>query len=158
MALDNATRICGAAIFQDKNLTYSGTIEANKNEKNYMNRIEEIFNRIRELVKQYNINYIVFEDSHLARSAGNNVDTLKKLCRLQGAIMSIGFLEDVGLYLFSPAEWRSKLWKNCGNKREVQKKLAVDYVNEHYGLSLDYGEHDRAEAICLGTAFLKIQK
>jgi len=151
MSLDNATKVCGVAIFAGDKLKYSGTIEANKNERNSMTRTEQIYRQIVAMAAEHKVDYIIFEDSFFSQ----NINTLKQLCRLQGCIMALCYAADIGFYLFMPTEWRSMLWQGVGKKREEQKKCAVDYVNTNYGMDLTYKEDDEAEAICLGEAFIK---
>lgn len=152
LSLDNSTTTCGYAIWKKGKLINSGTISANKKDKP-MVRMEQLFGEIQSLVDKYKITYIIFEDGFQRR----NVDVLKTLCRLQGVIIGLCIINDLGFYLFLPSEWRSKLWTSNA-KREEQKRLAVEYANKNFGLNLEFKDNDEAEAICLGSAFLKIIK
>ena len=157
LCLDNATKTCGYSIFKDLDLIEYGLIESEKNEKNPMIRIEQIYSQINEIVNIKNINYIVFEDTMFIK----NIDTLKQLCQLQGCIMSLCFDKNIGFHMFLPGQWRKHLGFK-GRKREEQKIQAIDFVNKEYEFNLTYvkdnGNDDKAEAICIGIDFNKLIK
>jgi len=151
MSVDGATKVAGVAVRINNEIAFSGKIKANPKEKNSMIRTEEIFNQIVKIANEYSVDYIIFEDSY----CGANAQAMKQLARLQGCIMAYCYLKDKGMYCFLPSEWRHKLWQNCGNKREEQKQMAIEYVNNNYGLHLSKNDDDEAEAICIGEAFCK---
>jgi Holliday junction resolvasome RuvABC endonuclease subunit len=156
LCLDNATKICGYAIFEDKELITYGTLKSEKNEKNPMIRIEQIYNKIKDVVLNNNIKYIVFEDTMFIK----NIDTLKQLCQLQGCIMALCYDKNIGFHMFLPNEWRKHLGFK-GRKREEQKQQAIDFVNDKYNLNLEFkleGNDDKAEAISIGVAFYILVK
>lgn len=163
MSLDQATKICGYAIFTDGKLIESGSfMNSDPKEKNGITRIEEIYVQIYKKAKEYSVNAFIFEDTFQKQ----NVKVTKLLCWLQGAIMQLAFIEDLGFTMYMPTSWRKVLgFKRKSKKtnpqpdfktnRDYQKYQAVEYVNNELGLMLGYDEDDRAEAICIGMAYLK---
>ena len=63
MSLDQATKICGYSIFEDDVLLESGVFMSDQKEKNITTRIEQIYNKIYEKSKEYNVDSFVFEDT-----------------------------------------------------------------------------------------------
>jgi len=160
MSLDQATKKCGYAIFDSGKLIESGVFISN--DKDSMKRIEEIYVKINNKAKEYDIDSFIFEDTFQKV----NIQVTKLLCWLQGAIMSMAFIEDYGFVMYMPTSWRKELGfkkKSKSNKesldfktnREYQKFQAIRYVNSELGLMLSQDEDDRAEAICIGLAYLK---
>lgn len=162
MSLDQATKICGYAIFEEDKLIDSGTFISNGDTG--LLRIEEIYKQIYKKSKEYEIEAFVFEDTF----SKLNVKVTKLLCWLQGAIMQMAFVEDYGFVMYYPSSWR----KNLGFKRKCkknpqldfktnrlyQKYQAIEYVNNIYDLNLSNKDDDIAEAICIGLAYLKEKK
>ena len=162
LSLDQATKVCGYAVFEKDVLIESGTFEADKNEKNPITRIEQIYLQVYKKKKEYGIKYFVFEDTFNTM----NIQVTKTLCWLQGAIMQMAFIEDCGFIMYMPSSWRKQLGFKTKSKktnpqpkfktnRDYQKHQAVEYVNGELGLNLSYKEDDRAEAICIGLAHIK---
>jgi Holliday junction resolvasome RuvABC endonuclease subunit len=170
LALDMATKKTGWALFNyaDGGLVDYGVIRTESDETK--DRMEEIYFRISEKIKTYpKITTIVFEDVPLNNH--NNLKTGKDLSILQGVILSLCFEYSLDYALYNPSAWRSIIGLYNGTregmKRDYQKKAAVDKVNELYGLDFVYNEtetksrftdDDKAEAICLGLAYLKENK
>jgi Holliday junction resolvasome RuvABC endonuclease subunit len=151
LSLDNATKITGWALFDCSKLMDCGIVTADAKEKNPVVRIEQIYNQVRDLIQKYSVDFVVFEETTFQA----NIDVLKQLSRLQGCIMALCYDNNVGFEMLFPSEWRKQLGFK-GKGRDEQKKQAVDYINLHYGLKLDYKEDDKAEAICIGESMLKI--
>ena len=101
----------------------------------------------------------------------NNLKTGKDLSILQGVVLSLCFKYELDYVLYNPSAWRSivGLYNGTreGMKREYQKRAAVDKVNELFNFDFIYNEtetktrltdDDKAEAICLGLAYIKENK
>lgn len=166
MALDQSTTCTGYAIFEGNHLIESGLFK--ESSKDIMVRIEGIYNQILDKANEYNVKSFIFEDTFSTL----NVKVTKTLCWLQGAIMSLAFTKDYGYVLYYPNSWRKILdfkrkskksnpQPNFKNNREYQKYQAIEYAKNNYDVCLTYGskgDDDRAEAICIGHAYIKENK
>ena len=78
------------------------------------------------------------------------------------------FKYNIAYTFYAPSSWRSIIGTYDGTrqgmKRDIQKQKAVDKINEIYGLGFVYSktetktkntDDDKAEAICLGLAYIK---
>ena len=67
----------------------------------------------------------------------------------------ICFQEKISYSSMLPSEWRKRLsfktGSSIGQTRDVQKQLAIDYVQMIMGYDVDCD--DTAEALCLGVVF-----
>lgn len=166
LALDMATKKTGWALFNYKGeLVEYGVIRTTASETK--DRMEEIYFQICEILNEYKlITTIVFEDVPLNNH--NNLKTGKDLSILQGVMLSLCFEHQLDYELYNPSAWRSIIGLYNGTregmKRDYQKQAAVNKVNEVYGFNFVYNEtetktrltdDDKAEAICLGLAYIK---
>ena len=110
-----------------------------------------------ELVNKYDVDAVFFEDTQYQ----NNVNTFKKLCWLQGAIIS--WLQSKGMVyeIISPSQWqnycnargRSVKEKKAGTTtlaeaRRKSKSLTIEYVGKQFGIQTN--NDNLADAICIG--------
>lgn len=163
IGIDASTKKTGYAILDKKdNIIGYGLIKSDR--KDFFQRIEEIFFKLRAIIKQYNISQIVIEDVPV--NYRNNLKTAKELSVLQGLILSLSFDFNIPIKLYNPSSHRSinGLYDGTrkGMKREVQKQLAVEKANKLYNLDLNYyirdtkskiSDDDIAEAIMIARAF-----
>lgn len=169
LSLDMATKKTGWALFDAKgNLIEYGVIRTQNSDTK--DRMEELYFEIANKIKKYSkLTTIVFEDVPLNNH--NNLKTGKDLSILQGVILSLCFEYELDYVLYNPSAWRSIIGLYNGTregmKRDYQKQAAVDKVNEIYGFNFIYNEtetktkqtdDDKAEAICLGLAYIKENK
>lgn len=150
LSLDQSTKNTGYAIWHTKDKPYkSGVINTDTKEKNAYVRTEHMYNEVKKIIEAENIRYVVFEETF----AHNNIDTMKKLCRLQGSIMALCMDRNINYYLLLPTEWRKNLGF-VGRKRDLQKQQAVDFCNQKWCKNFTLKNEDEAEALCLGYSFL----
>lgn len=164
LGLDMATKKTGYSLLDIKaNLYDCGVIRTTEEEPR--KRIKEIYDAIEKIIKDNDIECVVFEDVPVTNH--NNLKTGKDLCILQGAILSLCFRYDIPYKFYAPSSWRSIIGAYDGTRqgmrREVQKQKAVDKVNEIYNLGFIYNktetktrytDDDKAEAICLALAYI----
>lgn len=152
LALDNATRKCGVCVLRGYKVVYFGKIE--QNDKSIEKRLQGLYGAIRGLIRKWHIDVVVYEDTNKC----TNVQVLKSLCVLQGIIMALAFEFDIKHVALLPSVWRKvlgfKTGSHEGTTRDVQKQMALDYVN--CVLNLPTTSDDVAEAICIGQAFIKL--
>lgn len=169
LSLDMATKKTGWALFEfNGNLLEYGVIRTES--EDVRERMRELYFEIsNKFVEHPEIEFIVFEDVPLNNH--NNLKTGKDLSILQGVILSLCFEHGIGYILYNPSAWRSIIGLYNGTreglKRDYQKQAAVNKVNELYGFNFIYNDKetktkqtddDKAEAICLGLAFIKENK
>lgn len=87
LALDQASKITGYAIFEDDELVKYGKIDLQDNEIGP--RLVQLRQSIRYLIAENQIEYVAFEDIQMQTSVGNNVKTFKVLANVFGVILEL---------------------------------------------------------------------
>lgn len=143
LALDQATKISGYSLFENKKLITYGTLEAEEKEKNPIERMKQMQDKIITLIDKFKPNFIVFEDTQFQ----NNYGTFQQLSQLQGVVMSILFDKDIGFEIIQPTAWKSATGVK-GRKRIEQKSSAIQVVKDKYKVEVS---EDEADAILIGV-------
>lgn len=152
LALDQASHTTGYAIFQDGTPIVISHFEAQGEDLG--KRLEQIRNKIIELVQQYNIDTVAFEDIQLQDVKGNKevgIKTFKMLAEVFGVVHELVNELDVDYYIIPPIVWKAT-FKIAGKGRTAEKKMAQRWVIDNYGLRCT---EDEADAACLGTHVIK---
>lgn len=84
LALDQASVTTGYAIFQDKKLVKYGKFTLD--DPNVGTRLAVLRQTLIDMINEYNITHLAFEDIQLQASVGNNVKTFKVLANVFGVI------------------------------------------------------------------------
>ena len=156
LALDQASRVTGVAIFDDDKLVKYGTFEIKSNQE-LGKRLTQFLENLDKLYAAYHFDAVAYEDIQLQMG---NVETYKKLAYIQAMILFWCEKHEKNLYCLSPSHWRKilkdKYGMSWGRKRAEQKQTAIDFIQEHYEKEVD---SDTADAICIGCAAnIKINK
>ena len=151
LALDQASRTTGWAVFQEEQLIASGTFTYDDND--FSLRLLKIRKKVISLIQQYEINKILLEDIQL-QGQTNNVQTYRALAEV------LGVLEELAAELNIPHEIiHSQTWKSTldikGRDRATQKRNAQAYVATAYSKKVS---QDESDAICIGTHYIKSNK
>jgi len=150
LALDQALKTSGWAIFYNTELEKIGTIETSPIYSIHI-RLGTIWKHLDMLFEQEKFEYIFLEDTQKQ----TNLETYKKLCYVQAVILLWCFHHGVGYTILSPSHWRKilkdKFGVSFGRKREEQKRAAVNWVKEKY-VSFQNISEDEADAVCIGIA------
>lgn len=144
LALDQASRTTGYAIYQDDKL-----IKYNKftfDDSDFGVRLLRIRNKIDNLIKEYNIDEVAFEDIQLQE----NVETFKKLAEVFGVVYELISEKQLPYYIVLASSWKSTL-SIKGRHRAEQKKNAQKWVEETYNIK---PTQDECDAICIGAHVL----
>lgn len=144
LALDQSSQTTGWAIFKNDQLfTYGKFTVSNQNIGVRLNLIRT---KISELIEDYDVNEIVFEDIYLDGQKINNVQTFKVLAEVFGVVWELA--EDLSIpnTAVLAGTWKSTLGIK-GKTRAEQKLNAQAYVLEHIGKK---PTQDEADAICIG--------
>lgn len=149
LALDQASRVTGVAIFDDDKLVKYGTFEIKSNQE-LGKRLTQFLENLDKLYAAYHFDAVAYEDIQLQMG---NVETYKKLAYIQAMILFWCEKHEKNLYCLSPSHWRKilkdKYGMSWGRKRAEQKQAAIDFIQEHYKKEVD---SDTADAICIGCA------
>lgn len=149
LALDQASKVSGYAIFIDGNLETYGKIDTGESEIGV--RLHTIRENVAQLIADYDIDYIVFEDIQLQQNVQNNVQTFKVLAEVFGVIYELATELKIENTAVLASSWKSTLGIK-GRTRPEQKRNAQAYVLETYGVK---AIQDVCDAICIGSHILK---
>jgi Holliday junction resolvasome RuvABC endonuclease subunit len=87
LALDQASKTSGYAIFNDNELTAYGHFTFKDDDIGV--RLYNIREKVKELINKYEVTEIVFEDIQLQNNVDNNVKTFKVLAEVFGIIYEL---------------------------------------------------------------------
>lgn len=152
LALDQASKVTGWAIFEDGELKSYGKISLD--DPNTDIRLVQLRQGIQTLVADYNIDEVIFEDIQQQNNVTNNVQTFKVLAEVYGVVSEL--LQEIQIphSAVLAASWKSTLGIK-GRTRAEQKKNAQLYVEQNYGIHVI---QDIADAVCIGTHYIKKNK
>lgn len=152
LALDQASKVTGWAIFEDGELKSYGKISLD--DPNTDTRLVQLRQGIQTLVTDYNIDEVIFEDIQQQNNVANNVQTFKVLAEVYGVVSEL--LQEIQIphSTVLAASWKSTLGIK-GRTRAEQKKNAQLYVEQNYGIHVI---QDIADAVCIGTHHIKKNK
>lgn len=152
LALDQASKVTGWAIFEDGELKSYGKISLD--DPNTDIRLVQLRQSIQTLVANYNIDEVIFEDIQQQNNVANNVQTFKVLAEVYGVVSEL--LQEIQIphSTVLAASWKSTLGIK-GRTRAEQKKNAQLYVEQNYGIHVI---QDIADAVCIGTHHIKKNK
>ena len=146
LALDQASRTTGWAIYDNKTLIASGhfSIPANKI---IQDRLKSFVIYLNDLIEKYHPEKIYYEGIQYQ----SNIETYKKLAYIQAMI--IYFSGSIPITELGPSHWRSVIKDKHGIKfgrsRVEQKQKAQEFVEQFFNKKVT---EDEADAICLGYA------
>ena len=151
LALDQASRTSGYAIFQEDQLIISGTFTFDDDD--FATRLVKIRNKVISLIEQYKINKILLEDIQL-QGQTNNVETYRKLAEVRGVLSELACEMKIPHEIIHSQTWKSTL-DIKGRDRATQKRNAQAFVAATYGKKVS---QDESDAICIGSHYIKSNK
>ena len=151
LSLDQSTRVTGYSIFDDGKYVCSGVIDLHKI-TDTDKRSKQMGLEICQLIETYRPSEIVIEEVAMQ----SNVDTLKKLARIQGMAIGFATAHNIQTHILEPSKWRATLSFKQGRsvKREELKQQSRDFVKNVLGLNIK--SEDENEAIAINEAAHKI--
>ena len=152
LALDQASKVTGWAIFEDGKLEKYDKILLD--DPNIDTRLVQLRQNILALIESENINEVVFEDIQQQNNVANNVQTFKVLAEVYGVISELLQELQIPHSTVLAASWKSTLGIK-GRTRAEQKKNAQFYAEQNYGIHVI---QDIADAICIGTHHIQKSK
>lgn len=148
LALDQSSRITGYAIFEDSKLVKYGKFEVSDNDIDQ--RLVKIKTKVEELIQQYHIDKVAFEDIQLQDNVANNIQTFKVLAEVYGVIAEMLAERGLPQTTVLASSWKSTLGIK-GRTRPEQKRNAQQYIQQQYGIK---PAQDTVDAICIGLHYL----
>lgn len=149
LSLDQSSKITGYAVFEDNKLKTFGKFAVEDN--NIDTRLVKIRQKIKDLIEQYHIDEVVFEDIQQQNNISNNVQTFKILAEVYGVVSELLEQEKIPHSSILAVTWKSLLGIK-GKTRSEQKKNAQNYVFYNYG---EKPTQDESDAVCIGLAHIK---
>lgn len=144
LCLDVSLNSTGYAIFDhDNNLINYGTINTQyiklRNPEVYSEKVLHIFNQLRDLQKQYDIDLLLIERSFVQFNKAT-----KAIQRVFGIIDLL--FNKTEMILISPISTKTLL---CGHRKDINKQDVINEINFNYNLNLKLKDNDIADAIAL---------
>ena len=149
LALDQASRITGYAIFDGDQLITYGKIVTEDADVGI--RLMKIRNAVKKIIEENNIDEVIMEDIQLQNNVQNNVQTFKTLAEVFGVIYELLTEMNIPNSAVLSSSWKSTLGIK-GRTRPEQKKNAQEYVINTYDKK---PTQDECDAICIGCHKLK---
>ena len=148
LSFDQSTTHSGWAVFLNDQYDHSGVIDKHKIKDSEL-RFKEMYEGIHDLIVAEKPDLVVLENT---QAQGGNMGTYKLLCQLQGTIMGMCYASGIKFCVMAPTQWRRILSFSQGPKvkRDELKRQSVEYAKK-FGID---GSEDRAEAACIGAAYI----
>ena len=147
LALDQASKITGYAIFDDDKLVKYGTFSTSSDDD--IERFAMIRGWLSSMIMSWKPDYIALEGIQFQEEAGGHkmgVTVFQTLARLQGVLMMTCYDEKVPFEICPTTTWRH----SCGvkGKTRTDKKRSMQLlVQQWYGIKVT---EDEADAIGIG--------
>ena len=151
LALDQSSRITGWAFFKDGELQEYGKIDLTTDDIGL--RLNQLRDRIVELIMNFDIDEVAFEDIYMDGQRVNNVATFKVLAEVFGVCYELFTDMEIKNTAVLAGTWKSTLGIK-GKTRPEQKRAAQQWVTANYGVT---PTQDECDAICIGAHILKQQ-
>ena len=149
LALDQSSQTSGYSVFTDGKLIDYGKFTFTDSDVGA--RLTKIRNKVIELIAQYEISEVAFEDIQLQNTVGNNVVTFKTLAEVYGVIHQLLDEKKIPYQIIPSVTWKSTLGIK-GKNRQEQKKNAQLWVISTYN---EKPTQDECDAICIGEHIIR---
>lgn len=146
LALDQASRVSGWAVFEGDKLCNYGKIDLSK-EPDIGDRLHLLRCKVKDLIKDYKIDKVILEDIYMDGQRVNNVQTFKVLAEVFGVLFELCIDLEIPVEAVLAGTWKSTLGIK-GKTRPEQKRSAQGWVLSNYGITCI---QDTVDAICIGA-------
>lgn len=146
LALDQATYTTGYTILKNGKIFKVSHFDCVGNDLG--DRLEQLRNNINNLIKEYDISEVVFEDIQLQNVNGDKetgIKTFKMLAEAFGVVHELLTELDIKYSVAQPIKWKAH-FKIAGKGRTQEKKMAQAYVKKTYGITCT---EDEADSLCI---------
>ena len=144
LALDQSSRITGYAVFENAKLIDYGKFSVNDEDIGV--RLMKIRQEVEYLIKQHEVEEVVFEDIQMQGNVANNVQTFKALAEVFGVIYELVTELNLPNTAVLASSWKSTL-QIKGRTRPEQKRNAQALVEKTFNIK---PTQDECDAICIG--------
>lgn len=148
LALDQASHTTGWSVFLDDKLEAWGHFDVD--DEVIGERLHKIREKVAQLIADYDINELAFEDIQLQNNVVNNVQTFKTLAEVFGVIWELAIMLEIPSTAVLAGTWKSTLGI-AGKNRPEQKRNAQAFAQARYNIKCT---QDEADALCIGTHML----
>lgn len=152
LSLDQSSKITGWSVFEDDKLIKFGKF--NFDSPDVGQRLVKIRNKVKELINEYQPEYVVFEDIQQQNNVANNVQTFKILAEVYGVISELLSRLNIPYSTVISTSWKSTLGIK-GRTRPEQKRNAQEHVVNKYGVK---PTQDECDAICIAEHYILNEK
>lgn len=149
LALDQSSIITGYSVFRNGKLYKYGKFSFDDSDLG--KRLYNIRQKLIELINEYEVDELIFEDIQLQANIKQNVQTFKVLAEVFGLVEELASELQIPHRAYLAASWKSQLGIK-GKNRAEQKRNAQKYVIDTYGIKCT---QDEADAICIGDCAVK---
>ena len=151
LALDQASRITGFAIFDNNELIEYGKMDLSKESESDLGyKLWTLRGLVKNLIEEYQIDKIILEDIYMDGQRVNNVQTFKVLAEVFGVLYELCIEMKKPVEAVLAGTWKSTLGIK-GKTRPEQKRNAQTWVENNYGIK---PTQDECDAICIGSHYL----
>ena len=144
LALDQSSRITGYAVFENAKLIDYGKFSVNDEDIGI--RLMKIRQEVEKLIKQHQVDEVVFEDIQMQGNVANNVQTFKTLAEVFGVIYELVTELNLPNTAVLASSWKSTLQVK-GRTRPGQKRNAQALIEKTFSIK---PSQDECDAICIG--------
>ena len=155
LALDQSSHTTGYAVFINGEPHTISHFDAPGEDLG--DRLEWIRNKIISLIKEYDIDEVVFEDIQLQDVNGSRetgIKTFKVLAEVFGVIHELLTEIEMDYTIVPPIVWKAT-FKIAGKGRAQEKKMSQAYIKSTLGLDCT---EDESDAACIALHVLNKQK
>lgn len=146
LALDQSSRTTGYTVLKDGKIVIVNHFECIGDDLG--DRLVQLRNHVDKLIKNYDIDEVVFEDIQLQDVNGSKekgVTTFKILAEAFGVVHEYLTENKIKYDVAQPIKWKAH-FKIAGKGRPQEKKLAQAYVKKTYGITCT---EDEADSLCI---------
>lgn len=150
LALDQSSRTTGFTVLKDGKPIKVSHFDCIGDDLG--DRLVQIRSYIDNLIKQYNIDEVVFEDIQLQDINGNKetgIKTFKILAEVFGVVHEYLTENKIKFGIAQPIKWKAH-FKIAGKGRTQEKKMAQDYALKNYGIKCT---EDEADSLCIALYY-----
>ncbi len=145
LALDQSSQVTGYTILDNGKIITVSHFECTGD---LGDRLVKFRNKVINLIKEYNIDEVVFEDIQLQDVNGSKetgIKTFKVLAEVFGIMHELCCEIKMPYTAILPIKWKAH-FKIAGKGRTQEKKMAQEYTLKNYGIQCT---EDEADSLCI---------
>ena len=147
LSIDSGIERTGYAIFKDKKYVTSALIKTSKDHSTNV-RLDEIYSKIKLVVKKYNPNIIILEQLFFFK----NQKTFIRVAQAQGVVLLLASQYKIKADFLTPLQIKQIITGyGQADKKSVQKMIKLE-------TGIDLKQDDEADAVACGMAYIYLNK